>query len=117
MIITIDGKDYDWRGEYRQGKVGEHVLLADVTGHGIREAVRYLSRDTNVVRAILHPITVTHTFGGIVFEETGEKRTGLSKGQCGVLIETGNVVIANQALKVSPDTTFQILKPVGIENA
>lgn len=105
MELTIDGKNYTWRGEYRTPKCGEVFL--DGSG-GIYKA----RLENNPIRAIIYPVLVTHVFGGIKFEETGEEREGLREGQCGILIGSGNVVIAVH--KIPPDSTYRILTPTGL---
>lgn len=68
-FTTEDGKEYEFRGEYHAARKGEY-LLSDQVGGAVKRAVV----NANTVRAIVHPILAKHTFGGVVFEETGEVR-------------------------------------------
>jgi len=72
MIITIKDKNYDWRGEYREPKPGD--IFLNNTGRIIHIGNHPIMNPFGI-RAILHPVPVTHLFGGILFEETGEKRS------------------------------------------
>ncbi len=68
MIFEHDGKKYEFRGEYRYPQQGESFLndTGDVMPHYPNMSGR--------IRAIIHPVPVTHTFGGVTFEETGKYR-------------------------------------------
>ncbi len=73
MIITIDSKDYDWRGEYR--RIGEGDFWLGQGGHVAGPGHdSLLAHNNHISRAIIHPIPVRHTFGGGIFKETGEVR-------------------------------------------
>lgn len=104
MLIKIDGKDYDWRGEYREPQSFETFL---------NSSGGLLTRGEKVItwvdkRAILHPIPVTHTFGSVVFEETGEERRGYNEW---ILWD-----YSARFITWKTDLDYKILRPVGIDD-
>lgn len=70
--FTYNEKEYEYRGEYREVTSTDHFIAISTGGRLVLDP----SQDNAGlgVRAIVHPVPVRHTFGGIVFEETGEKR-------------------------------------------
>jgi len=71
MKITYDGKEYEFRGQYKEPSNGENFLSGMHDGSVIHQSGQW---DGQGVRAIVHPVPVIHEFGGVTFVETGEVR-------------------------------------------
>lgn len=67
MRFTCAGKEYEFRGEYRDPVKGD--LFLTNTGNILAGGGGCFG-----VRAIIYPVPVVHTLAGIRFEETGEFR-------------------------------------------
>lgn len=63
-IITDDGREFEF--VYRDYKRGDHIL------NSFGEVVE--AKHDGGPTAVLRPIPKRHTFGRVVFEETGEER-------------------------------------------
>ena len=66
-----EGKEWEWRGEYRTVKHGDYWLglgkcLSGPAGRATRAPIE--------LRAIIHPVPKVHEFGGVRFEEVEEAR-------------------------------------------
>ena len=108
MKFTTDGKEYEFRGLYRPPRTGDFYLDGAI-GNVVEwtTAPAYYTGD----RAIVHPIpppVVRHTFGGVVFEETGEVREA-AVGEWH--IDTGPRV-----RDYHTQGAYKILRPVAIES-
>ena len=99
MIFTYEGKEYEFRGEYRRPQAGDSFL-----NDSGRVSKAQSNRD--YVRGIVHPIPKTHTFGGVVFEEV---QNALEVGGQWYIGFSGNIHLG------CPDGDSTILKQVRIE--
>src|SRR3990172_7298109 len=109
-FTTEDGKVWDWRGEYRKPKQGGFYLTGDLGGQ-IKKA--FEGWIAGPARGILHPMRRIYTFGGVIFEETGEVRNP----------QFGEWILRHQGFGVlapAPccenfcDISYPILKPIGL---
>ena len=110
LRVTYEDQEYEFVGYYKE-QGGTHYLTQD--------GVLY-ERDQGTQRpgtAWFRRVPVRHIFGGIVFEETGVESVGMEKGQAGILIQTGNVVIAVHDIKITYDTKYRILRRVEVTDA
>lgn len=101
--LTYQDKEYEFRGEYSASlKKGDHFL--DIFGDvlEVTEDAGWASH-----RAIVHPVPVRHTFGGVVWEE-GEARY-IKAG--GVSLEAGQLQIwyADSTNKHIPLTPLEVI--------
>ncbi len=74
-LIDEEGKVWEWRGEYRQAHPDEYYLNEATPPRITKSSSVHME-----VRAIIHPVPTIHEFGGVKFEETGEKRS-VNKGE------------------------------------
>lgn len=98
MKVTYEGQDYEFVG-YNTSK-GTHFLnyKGDLSPRSMRTGIEGI--------AYFHLVPVRHTFGGIVFEETGEERPA-QPGEW-ILYDKAPVFIS------SGSSPFFILKPVEV---
>jgi hypothetical protein len=68
MIVEQDGARYEFVG-YAPANQGDWFL-----DHSSRTIYQWALRVPSVERALFRRVPVEHTFGGVVFEETGEVR-------------------------------------------
>jgi len=102
LRIEQDGVEYEF---VRWGRVledGDYVFSTS--------GVLYQAVGTSGSEAIFRPKPKLHTFGGVVFEETGEVRRIL-RNEWGWSSDTNNPVVGGYADKLA----FRIVRPVAIE--
>ncbi len=108
--ITQDGREFEYRGETRLVRQGDH-FISGFYPYAIEEAYtdfKTYPKDDGI-RAIVYPVVVTHTFGGVVFEEIGEVRSP----RCGeFFLYKGMAYTANLDYQA---TQYSILRPVRME--
>lgn len=68
--FTYDGKEFEFRGEYREPLDGDR-FLAGMDSSIVHQSGKWGGMG---VRAIVYPVLVIHEFGGVKFVETGEDR-------------------------------------------
>ncbi len=106
-----EGKVWEWRGGYRPGKRGEYVLQGTSGVHpSLKTGIGLLTQDATGDRAILYPVHPIHEFGGVRFEETGERRV-VQKGEWYLPIDEpqGGVHFRHQS---SSFADYIILRPL-----
>ena len=103
MIFEHDGKKYEFRGEYRYPQQGESFL--NDTGYVMPRYPNMSGR----IRAIIHPVPVTHTFGGVTFEETGEFRCAAPNEW---FFTTGFTAPSFNTTNTPSKIPYRIIKPV-----
>ena len=74
--FTYDNHEYEFRGEYWKPNPDDYYLSNDLGPHARVIQPGHVGLSS---RAIVYPVPVRHTFGGVVFEEV-ETRTPL-KGE------------------------------------
>ncbi len=106
MILTIEGKDYEFKGEYRFPRPGEYFMGKG--GTALNGTIHSYGTVITGARAILHPVPVTHVYGGIVFVETGEVRY-IRGGEWAL---TSGIPVLWDCVSMGE---YIILRPVGVE--
>ncbi len=92
MITLIDdGKEYTLVG-YQPMRTSDYYVTFD------KEIRQFTGKSTSSTAIIVKPVPIEHTFGGVVFEETGEKLRRLAVDEWGILVETGSAVCGAKAL-------------------
>ena len=109
MQFEYEGKKYEFRGEYRKPKQDESFLADNGSVFTCR------TNEWAGVRAIVHPVPKRHTFGGVVFEETGERRPP-GKGEWAFNKVAGSVFCVVEGDFKYNIITCPILRPVGLAN-
>ena len=104
-ILMDDGGEYQVV-RYGDPGVGEHF----VNQHMLVEYV-HVAAPLGTPRLIVRPIAKRHTFGGAVFEETGEERE--INGEWGLMMTSRPplpVFVPGKSF-----ATYRVLRPVAIE--
>ena len=104
-FTTKDGKEWEFKGEYHTPKAGDW-FLSMLDGEVIR-AGEDSPDHSGSRRGIVFPVR-QHTFGGVTFEETGEKRQAGEGEWC---------MVCDRPYLPSQTTggKYRMLRPVSIE--
>lgn len=112
-FTTVDGKEWEFRGEYRRPTPEDNFLQAGNTLEGVKK----LHLPPLDVRAIVYevvPPPIRHVFGGVVFEETGI-RWRVKKGEW-FLFDMHNGYMEVRCYNMPTKSVYehQILRVVGM---
>ena len=116
MIIKIEGQEFEVLGSGRCTTPGQR----DTTTHFINGPGELITIDPNRHQnsaeycLYLRKIPVTHKFGGVVFEETGEHRIVQAGEWFGEQLNTAQGRAAYCWFETRLD--FTILRPVAVED-
>ena len=108
MIFTVDGKDWEFRGNYKPPMLGEYYLTADIPP--VIQKASCNSRFNGPIRAIVHPAVKEYRFGGVVWQEVEGRQ-----------VKYGDWVKRNDGYVYNYDATMKsiekdmILRPVRLE--
>lgn len=112
-FTTENGKVYEFKGIYSNPKLGEYYLSSrsNLGSGDVKQALADHPRQEPPL-AIVARVRPRHTFGGIVFEETGEIRE-LNFGEWGLQQTTVPCPFFRATLDL-PFPEYPVLRPVAL---